>query len=188
MVELSLLIWIMSFFFAYIGFNRGWTKEVISTSGIVLGLFALHQFDQILRTVLLVGLQPGEKFYAQTAIFLAIVFFSYQTRAIVGGDAQRTRAGAEGRDAVQTQVLGAIVGFLNGYLISGSVWYFLHINRISDTVYALEPFVTAPLAGTANAAAVQNLPLFILAGGPGGPGDLLALTVILLFVLVLVVI
>ncbi len=187
MIELSSLLFVIAIFFGYVGWMRGLTKELISTAGIILSLFALHQFDTLLRGVLLGNLPPDQRFYIQTAIFLTIVYFSYQTRALVGADAQRARAGGEGRDAVQTSALGAIVGFANGYLIAGSVWYFLHINSVNG-VYPLDPYIIAPPAGSSSALFIANLPLFVLAGGPQGPGDLLALCVIVLFVIVLVMI
>ncbi len=185
MVDLSLLIWLAAFFFAYVGFGRGWSKEVISMAGIVLGLFALHEFDNLLRGTILANLPPDQVFYVQSVIFLIIVFFAYQTRALIGGDVERARRGdsREGRDSLQASALGAIVGFWNGYLISGSLWYFLDINAIAGR-YPLDPYVVAP----ASREVVSSLPLYVLAGGPGSNGDLLALAVIVLFLIVLVVI
>jgi uncharacterized membrane protein required for colicin V production len=187
MVELSLLVWFLAAFFAYLGALRGWTKEVISSAGIVLGLFALYQFDNLIRFNLFGDLPLDQKFYLQTMIFLAIVFFAYQTRAIVGADASRSRSGSDGRDNLQTRVLGGIVGFINGYLIGGTIWYFLDINRLPNGAYPLDPFVSAPLPGTASAQALQNLPLYVLTQN-GASGDLLSLAVVVLFVIVLVLI
>lgn len=185
MLELVTLVWAFIAFFSFLGLQRGWTKEIISMSGIILGLFALHQFDTAIRTDLLATFTPDIKFFVQTAIFLIIVFFAYQTRALVGADAR----GGDGRDALQTKVLGAIVGAINGYLVSGSVWYFLHINADPTTgVYPLDPFIVAPTVGSLSAENLGNLPLFVLAQGPGTTGDLLSLMVIILFIIVLVLI
>jgi len=187
MVELSLLVWLFAAFFAYVGALRGWTKEIISTAGIILGLFALYQFDTLIRETLFGGLPLDQTFYLQSILFLVIVFFAYQTRALVGADIRSGRVG-EGRDPLQSQILGAIVGFINGYLISGSIWYFLDINRIvPGGAYPLDPFVTAPALGTASAEALQNLPLYVLTQN-GASGDLLSLAVVVLFVIVLVLI
>ena len=119
----------------------------------------------------------------QAAILLLIVFFAYQTRALIGGDAQAVRVVKKGRDALQTRVLGGIVGGVNGYLISGSVWYFLHIND-----YPLAPYLVAPANDSLSFATIARLPLFVLAQGPGSPGDLLSLLLIALFVVVLILI
>lgn len=183
MLELVTLIWVFVGFFAFLGLQRGWTKEIISMSGIILGLFALHQFDDTIRQELFLQFSNDQKFYLQSALFLVIVFFAYQTRALVGAEAAAARSGGDGRDALQTRVLGAIVGGINGYLVSGSIWYFLHINN-----YPLSPWITAPADGSLSAQNLGNLPLFVLAQGPGSTGDLLSLMVIVLFIVVLVLI
>lgn len=187
MMELSPLWWALAFFFTFVGWSRGWTKEIISMAGIVLGLFATFQFDTLIRLNLLGNVPPDQRTVIQVILFLIIVFFAYQTRAIVGGEAQRTRRGAGGRDPLQTKVLGAMAGFVNGYLVGGTLWYFLEINRLPSGQYPLSPYITAPLPGTPSAEAVSNLPLFILTQN-GANGDLLSLLVVLLFLLVLVLI
>ena len=179
MIELSLLIWALSGFFAYVGWLRGWTKELIALSGIVLSLFALSEFDTLIRQTLFGDLPPGQVFYIQSAIFVAIVFFAYQTRALGGGSSGRGSR-RDSRDELQTKALGAIVGFTNGYLISGTIWYFLDIAN-----YPLGGLVIAPRPGSPSAALLDNLPLYVLAGGDG---SLLSLLVVILFVIVLVLI
>ncbi len=180
MLELVTLVWLCIGVFAAIGLGRGWTKEIIAMAGITLGLFALHQFDAVLRDQLLARFSDQNKFISQTAILLIIAFFAYQTRALPGGAA---RAEDGGRALLQSKALGGIAGAVNGYLVSGSVWYFMHIND-----YPLAPFIEAPVSGSLSMSTVNNLPLFVLAEGPGTSGDLLSLMVIGLFFLVLVLI
>jgi hypothetical protein len=182
MMQLSAFLWTMALVFGYIGFSRGWNKEVIALSGIILGLFALYQFDDLLRGTLLANVSPEQVFLVQTVIFGIIVFFAYQTRALIGSDAARAR-GEGGRDQLQTNILGAVVGFINGYLIWGTIWYFMEINN-----YPLAPYITRPAPGSPSAVTATQLPLYVLAGGPTGTGDLLALAVIVLFLIVLIVI
>ncbi len=181
MLELVTLVWVSILVFAVIGLGRGWTKEVIAMAGVTLGLFALHQFDAAIREQLLGNVSAGGKFLFQCAVLLIIAFFAYQTRALRGGG--RSEPDNAGRDALQAKALGGIVGALNGYLLSGSVWYFMHIND-----YPLAPYIEAPAAGSLSHGTVSNLPLFVLAAGPGTPGELLSLTVIALFITVLVLI
>lgn len=186
MIELNVLVWVLAGFFSYLGFQRGWTKELISMAGIILGLFAIYQFDTLIRVTLFGDLPPDQRFYLQTVIFLAIVLFAYQTRALIGADAQRGR-GNSGRDPMQSRVLGAIVGFANGYLVGGTIWYFLDINRTATGAYPLTPYVITPPPGSASAAALPNLPLYLLTQG-GQNGDLLSLAVVVLFIIVLILI
>ncbi len=178
MIQLSAVMIVMAIFFGIIGFLRGWNKELISTAGIVLGLFALYQFDSLIRGTLLAGVSRDQVFFVQALIFLAIVYFAYQTRSILGEDIRRRN---EGRDRFQESILGGIVGFVNGYLIWGSLWYFMDINE-----YPFAPYIIAPSPGSPSDQARNLLPLVILGGG--GNGDLLAVAVIVLFVIVLVLI
>lgn len=177
MIQLSAMMWAMAIFFSIIGFLRGWSKELIATSGIILGLFALFQFDPLIRGTLLASVQRDQVFLVQAGIFIAIVFFAYQNRAI------DTRDRGEGRDSVQEGILGALIGFLNGYLIWGSLWYFMDINE-----YPLAPQIIAPAPGSPSDQARSLLPLVILGGGEQGSGDLLAVAVIVLFLIVLIMI
>lgn len=182
MIQLSALLWTLAIFFAIIGFLRGWNKELISLAGIILGLFALFQFDSFIRGTLLVNVNRDQVFLVQAGIFIVIVFFAYQNRSIFGGDTDR-RPGREGRDNLQESILGAILGFVNGYLIWGSLWYFMDINE-----YPLAPNIVAPSPGSPSDQARSLLPLVLLGGGPTGNGDLLAVAVIILFIIVLVLI
>jgi hypothetical protein len=180
MIQLSGFMWAMAFAFAAIGYMRGLSKEMISLAGIILGLFALFQFDPFIREQLLGNVASEQRFYIQCIIFVAMVFFAYQTNAL----GRRTLTpNNDGRDVVQSRVLGAVVGFINGYLIWGSIWYLMHING-----YPLSPYIIQPPPGSPSAETINSLPLYVLAGGPGGAGNLLALAVIVLFLFVLVLI
>ncbi|MCY4064502.1 MAG: CvpA family protein [Chloroflexi bacterium] len=182
MLELVTVVWVFVLVFAAVGLGRGWTKEIIAMAGIMLGLFALHQFDAAIREQLLVNFSPQGKFLFQSAVLMIIAFFAYQTRALVSRRAPDAPNEA-GRDALQAKALGGIVGALNGYLLSGTIWYFMHINE-----YPLAPYIEAPAAGSLSMNTVSNLPLYLLAEGPGSSGDLLSLSLIGLFIVVLVLI
>lgn len=179
MIQLSAMMWTLALFFAIIGFLRGWNRELVSTAGIILGLFALFQFDSLLRGTLLANVPRDQVFLVQAGVFIAIVFFAYQTRSVTAPDLRRQ----SGRDNLQESVLGGLLGFLNGYLVWGSLWYFMDINE-----YPLAPYIIAPAPGSPSDQARSLLPLVILGGGPTGTGDLLAVAVIILFVIVLILI
>jgi len=177
MIQLTLLMWSMALLFGYIGFSRGWNKELISTSGIILGLFALSEFADVIDA-LLINIPPEQGYAVRAGIFSIIVFFAYQTRALIGDEANRRRSG--GRDELQASILGGIVGFVNGYLIWGSMW-----SLMDATNYPLAPYITRPTPGSPSADFLDNLPLTIL---NSGDGNLLAAAVIVLFLIVLIVI
>jgi len=175
-IQLSSLMWTLGIFFAIIGFLRGWVKELVATAGLVLALFTIFQFDGLLRGTVFVTLPRSQIFLLQMGFFFAVAFIVYQTQDI---------GGAERRDErdIQAGLIGTVIGFLNGYLIGGSLWYFLDINE-----YPLEQFVIAPAADSASAQSVNLIPLVLLGGGASGTGDLLAIGVIILLFLVLIVV
>ena len=174
MVQLYSMLWIMAAFFAVIGAIRGWNKEMVSTAGIILALFALFQFDPLLRGVILASVPRDQAFFVQIGLFAAIIYFAYQSRTIVN------RAGPSNPNRTQNAVLGAVLGALNGYLIWGAVWYFMDINE-----YPLAPLVIAPAPGSVSEATLNTIPLVLLGGGAASNGDLLTIIVIVLFLIVL---
>ncbi len=170
MIQLSSLLWVLAVFFAIIGFMRDWNREVVSLSGIVLALFALFQFDSLLRGMFFVFLPSDQIFFVQAGLFLAIVFIAYQTRG-TGLDRER--------EPLRLNILGGIIGFINGYLIGGTLWYFLDINE-----YPLSTWITAPALDSPSAQALNSMPVVLLGGGSG---DFLAVVVLVLFFVVLLV-
>jgi hypothetical protein len=199
MMQLNLLFFVLVIIFGLVGYSRGWNKEVISTAGIILALFALYNFEGLLRSVVNADATTGlsaqqvianrqSLFFLQSAVFAFIVFFAYQTRAIVGEDEPRPQnrrrdrdRDRDGNDEFQSSVMGLLFGLLNGYLIWGSLWYFM--DRAG---YPLAPFVTAPPAGTDSFALIGLLPLNLLA--PAGVDTLLTLMVVVAFLIVLILI
>jgi hypothetical protein len=173
MIQLYSLMWILAVYFAIIGFMRGWNREIIATAGIALAMFTLFQFDALIRGTLLLTFPRGQAFFIQMAIFLIIVFFAYQNRTFVSG----RRAASEN---LQASILGAIVGFFNGYLIGGTLWYFLDINE-----YPFSPYILAPPPGSPSVQSLAAMPMMILGGGVGGSGDMMVVAIVFIFLLVI---
>ena len=87
------------------------------------------------------------RFYASTLIILLLAFFGYQTPAI-----KIFQAGAR-REKVRDMVLGAVFGGANGYLVIGSIWWFLHEAGYEN----FSKILTPPQVGTPLADAAMNL-------------------------------
>ena len=181
MISLGTFFWLMVSFFALVGALRGWTKEVIATSGLILSLFFLNYFGaEILGFLSGVGnttnaagdILPIERrhFYFLASIHLVITFFSYQGPVIAGS---RISGRLRVRDSLQDKFMGAIIGALNGYLIIGAIWAFLEYRIIERSNWQqLSPGVQYPFAasvivrpevGSTLASLIENLPLPILA-------------------------
>ncbi|MFQ5398135.1 MAG: CvpA family protein [Anaerolineae bacterium] len=199
MIGLGTTFWLMVCFFALIGTLRGWTKEVIATSGLVLSLFALNQFGFFLVSLLGATASGGvqaadpdalrrQQFYILTFVHLGIAFFSYQGPAIAG---RALRDRLRVRDSLQDKVLGAIVGALNGYLIVGTIWAFLEYQVGPDGYVPLavgvkypfaEMILTRPPVDSPLLSLITKLPLPLLA-----PYLPFLVVVVFLFVIVVMI-
>lgn len=176
MVQLYSLMWIIATFFAVIGFLRGWNRGIITTAGIFMGMFALFQFDPFFRAVLqLFAFPSSQAFIIQVAIFLIIVYFAYQNTSILGDEGERA-------DNLQDSILGIVIGFLNGYLIGGTLWYLMDIHE-----YPLNPFIIAPAPNSPSANLLNAMPLVLLSGGPSGSGEFLLVAVVVLLLIAFIV-
>jgi hypothetical protein len=175
MIQLSSFLMLMIGMFGVIGFMRGWTKELIATSGIVLALFTLKQFETIVVDPLTQG-QQLSKFYLEAAILLIMAFFAYQTPPEAISRTQRRSY----REGVQDGILGALVGAWNGYLLIGSLWWYM-----DNLEYPLSPYIVPVAPGSASASWVNSLPLSWMLSGDG---SILSLMMIALFVFVIVVV
>ena len=173
MMQLWVFLALMIGLFAAIGFMRGYTKELVATAGLVLALFTLKQFELLLIDPLAGGKQAS-KFYLQATILLAMAFFSYQTPT-------QTFAKLPDRKGFQDGVLGLLVGAFNGYLLFGSLWWYM------DTLeYPFSPNVIAPLdPASTSAKMVDMLPLTWMLSGDG---SVLSVIMIGFFIFIIVVV
>lgn len=196
MLSLTAAFWIMVGLFALVGSMRGWTKEVVVTSSLILALFTINQFFSTLFTF--IGwdnnLNPPPdnirrwEFFLMSGFLLIIAFFGYQGPALA-----RSRVGDRltRRDNLQDKVLGFLVGGTNGWLVVGSIWAFLEYKVVaaSNWVRYAEgipyPFNPANISRPSFAAApiIENLPIPVLTQSP----YILPLLLVVVFLFVLVV-
>jgi len=140
MVSLSVLFYIFILIFALIGAIRGWAKEVIATFSAFLALFIISVLQTYVPAVKSF-LENSPASYQVTFNMLVmglLVFCGYQTPNLpILVDNQRFM-----HDRLQDTVLGFIIGAFNGYMIFGSIWYFIHAANYPFS------YVVAPIAGT----------------------------------------
>lgn len=174
MISFVSLMWATALFFALTGTLRGWQRELIGSTGIVLGFFAILQFDSLLRGSLYLLLTNGQIFLLQAIVFVALVLLAYRSQLAANptGRISRLRKG----------LLGAVAGFINGYFIAGSIWYFLDINR-----YPFPQLLTAPAEGSVSFQGVGMMPAILL-GGLAGSGDLLTIAILVLLAIVVIIV
>lgn len=120
MMNIVVLFWMYVFLFAIVGAMRGWAKELIVSFSVILALalnYLVFQFVPFVADMAVKGF-----FWLRTLTLLALVFFGYQTVAMIPHLASRAR-----REKVQDTILGSFFGAINGYLIAGTVLYYVHV-------------------------------------------------------------
>ncbi len=122
MISLVVLFGLLVALFGLIGAMRGWAKELLVTSALVLGLFLnaiLETYITPYRTALF--LQTGStQMLVRSALLLLLSFFGYQTPNL------RALQPKMARERMEEILLGLVLGLLNGYLLVGSIWSYLH--------------------------------------------------------------
>lgn len=138
MVSLTILFWIFLILFAIVGAMRGMAKEILVTFSVVLALFFI-----VLLELYFPLMKPDSdisnetRFWIQAGTIGVMVFIGYQTPrlpAFTGPKFMRQR--------IQDTLLGLIVGGMNGYLIVGSIWWYM------EKAEYFPPYILAPDPGT----------------------------------------
>ncbi len=116
-------------------------------------------------------------FWFRLAVLGVLTFFGYQTprASLVAAKTSKIRG------LVTDTLLGTIVGALNGYLIFGSIWYFLHQIHYPFHSIMVPPDAAPALAKLVEAYMRYMPPRFLLSV------PLLFVAVLIVFVLIIVV-
>jgi hypothetical protein len=120
MISLSVLFWMFVILFALIGAMRGWAKEILVTSGVVVAIFVitiLETFIPFIRD----SLTPESRFWVRIAVLVVMAFFGYQGPNIP----RLVESGKFVRDRFQDVLLGIFLGAVNGYMVFGTAWFYL---------------------------------------------------------------
>lgn len=173
MVSLSFVFWMYVILFGVIGGMRGWAKELLVTFSVILALSfttLLEHYVPFVRDVL----QKENVtlfFWLRTTILGLVIFFGYQTPHLSRFAAKMTR------EKFQDILLGAFLGAINGYLIAGTLWYYM-----ADAAYPFTKFITAPSGDIAKIAEamLHYMPPKLL----GIPGIYFAVVIAFIFVIV----
>ncbi len=137
MMALQAVFWMLMLFFAAVGAIRGWVREILVTSSLTLAFAIIALFWR--GTEPQIQEQPGAippaptwnfalpqtvenpraEVLKRAGLLLAFAFMGYQTAGI-GRFAARI-----GATRMQDRILGAVLGAINGYLLVGSLWFYL---------------------------------------------------------------
>jgi uncharacterized membrane protein required for colicin V production len=109
--------------FAVIGSLRGWAKEIIVAFSVFLALFVQHVLLEFIPPVkgIFEAMAPKSQFYTRAALFILITVFGYASPTVA------LRLGAKvARERLQDLLLGFFIGLLNGFLVVGTLLWFLN--------------------------------------------------------------
>jgi len=140
MISLDVLLWIFIFLFALAGAMRGWAKELLVTFSVILAMFTLTVLEAYVPFFkeTIATSKPASVFFMRGGILAVLVFAGYQTPKIP----KLAESGRFIRHMVQDTLLGFILGGINGFLVFGTLWYYLNAAGYPF------PFVAAPDALT----------------------------------------
>ena len=174
MMSLVYVLWMYVVLFAVIGMLRGWAKELLVAFSVIVALTLNHVLRKYVPMVQLLSDDSVSLFWVLSLVLMALVFFGYQTVALIPHLQSKAT-----REKLQDALFGIIVGGINGYLISGSLLFYLaqtNYEALPDVVLSPSPDV---------AGALQNLIGYLPPNLLGEPTIYFA--VILCFVFVIVV-
>jgi uncharacterized membrane protein required for colicin V production len=121
MMPLDTALFAFVLLFALMGALRGWSKEMLVLFSVVLALamrLIFSQYVPIAREFF--DRPPVEQFYLYSGLIILMTIGGYAGPAVSG-----RLAGVSARETLQDVMLGFIIGAINGFLIVGSIWYFL---------------------------------------------------------------
>lgn len=175
MMSLVYVLWMYVILFAIIGMLRGWAKELLVAFSVILALALNHLLRRYVPIVAELPDDSASLFWIQTLILGALVFFGYQTVALVPHLQSKAT-----RERLQDALFGAILGAINGFLIAGTLMFY-----VVQTNYQIAPNVVMPPTDPATSASLQTLMTYMPPHLLGEPGIYFA--VILCFIFVIVV-
>ena len=144
MVSLSFVFWLILFIAGVVGGMRGWAKELLVIFSVILSLFIIGVMETYIGFFQAFLINGGliTQFWTRILIILVLAFFGYETPHL-----KQFRGGAR-KEKVQDAILGILLGALNGYLIWGSIWWYLH-QAGYPYAFALPPVAGTPLGESA---------------------------------------
>ena len=174
MMSIVYVFWMYVILFAVIGAMRGWAKELLVAFSVILSLALNHVLRRYIPIARDLGETDPSLFWVRTVILLVLVYFGYQTVVSIPHLASRAA-----REKLQDTLFGAILGGLNGYLIAGTILYYINVAD-----YPFQEVVSKPTDPNV-LQAVNQMMLYMPPQLLGEPAIYFA--IILAFVFVLVV-
>lgn len=140
MMSLTFFFYMSLVLFSVIGAMRGWAKELLVSFGVILSISLIvlvEKFVPIIGPML--QQNNARSFWIKIGILGVILYFSYQTPNF---PLLLKEKGKFERQKLPDTFLGLVMGLLNGYLIAGTIWYYMNQSQYPF------PLITPPVIGT----------------------------------------
>jgi uncharacterized membrane protein required for colicin V production len=175
MVSLTFMFWMFVILFGIIGAMRGWAKELLVAFSMILALAFMRLLESNVPFIKAMVENQADSaiFWMRLIIVLVLVFFGYQTVALPRFATKAVR------EKLQDGLLGFVFGAFNGYLVIGTLWFYL-----DQAGYPFPNYIMPPDSSSMGEAA-RNLIPYLAPRLLGEPAIYFA--VILAFIFVLVV-
>ena len=173
MMSIVYLFWMYVVLFAFIGGMRGWAKELLVSFSVILSLAINHVLRKYIPIASSLNENDMNLFWVRTLILTVLVYFGYQTVVSIQHLASRAV-----REKFQDTVIGVLLGGFNGYLIAGTILYYMHIAG-----YPFSRVISAPTEQNL-VNAVNQMMLYMPPQLLGEPGIYFAIIIAFVFVIV----
>jgi uncharacterized membrane protein required for colicin V production len=177
MISIHIVFWMFVILFAVIGALRGWAKEVLVTFSLVLSIFFLSILEKFAPGIEKSVAGEGVKnlFWIRFAVTVGLAIFGYQSVSIP----QISASPRLMRGNLPDTLLGLFIGVVNGFLITGTIWFYLNAAKYPLSI------ITAPQAGTAAGDAALKMIPYLAPAWLGAPAIYFAIAVSFGLVIVL---
>ena len=138
MMSLNFAFMLLVAVFGAIGLSRGFRKELVVTVSLLIAQMLSVVLRMFIPQVMSLDAASMDYFMLRAGILLVFALVGYQSVRSSLLQSHLNRSGP------QDALIGGVVGAINGYLLIGSLWFFLH-----EASYPFAAYIAAPIAGTA---------------------------------------
>ena len=160
MITISFFFWFLILLFAIIGAMRGWAKEMLVSFSLVMALFVMQIGLTYIGPVkkLWDAMNGTTQFYAASLVMVLFAISGYHTPNAQGVGKRLSGSGGSPKNWLQGAMLGGVLGAGNGYLLVGTIWFFLNMAKYPVPDWVLTPPTQGTPAGDAALKLINWLP------------------------------
>jgi hypothetical protein len=141
---IEVLFGVMVLLFTLIGFARGFLKELGVTALIIWVLFVLSLLGPLVERLLGASVDSSGTILTMCVVYLLLIGIA----AVISYQGETLAYGGTPPHGITGLMLGLTMGLVNGYLIAGSLWYYMArfnypIKWLGLTVEGLSPIAKA---------------------------------------------